>query len=156
MVHDARGRTVSVGSRRRTVPASLRRALEWRDHGCRFPGCGITRVDAHHVRHWADGGATRLDNLLLLCRRHHRAVHEDGYRVTLGRDGEPVFWSPDGRVLPEVPRVPGGATMPAGGAAIRALAGGGVVSPNRRCCRSSTSASPSVCCAGGLAIADRG
>jgi len=106
MVHDARGRTVSVSAHRRTVPASLRRALEWRDRGCRFPGCGVRCVDAHHVQHWADGGATRLDNLLLLCRRHHRAVHEEGYRVTLGRDGEAVFLGPDGRVLPEVPAAP--------------------------------------------------
>jgi hypothetical protein len=88
------------------VPASLRRALEWRDGGCRFPGCGIARVDAHHVRHWADGGATRLDNLLLLCRRHHRAVHEEGYRVTLTADGEAVFRTPDGRVLPAAPPAP--------------------------------------------------
>jgi hypothetical protein len=60
----------------------MQRALRARDRGCRFPGCDNRRfVDAHHVRHWAHGGETSLDNLILLCRRHHRAVHEGGYRV---------------------------------------------------------------------------
>ncbi len=65
----------------RTVPPALRRALDHRDRGCRFPGCGLRFCDAHHVTHWADGGATRLGNLVLLCRRHHRAAHDDGFRV---------------------------------------------------------------------------
>lgn len=87
-----------------TSHAALRRALEWRDRGaCRFPGCGARRCDAHHVRHWAAGGATRLDNLLLLCRRHHRAVHEEGWQVTLRADGGAVFRDPRGRVLPNAP-----------------------------------------------------
>jgi hypothetical protein len=60
----------------------MRRALKRRDGGCRFPGCPDTRfVDAHHIEHWADGGETRLDNLVLLCRHHHRLLHEGGYRI---------------------------------------------------------------------------
>ncbi|HET9768137.1 MAG TPA: DUF222 domain-containing protein, partial [Thermoanaerobaculia bacterium] len=76
MRHDADGRTLDVGRRKRTVSPALRRALVHRDRGCRFPGCGLRLCDAHHVEHWADGGRTKLDNLVLLCRRHHRAVHE--------------------------------------------------------------------------------
>ena len=58
----------------------------------------------HHLRHWAHGGPTTLSNLALLCRRHHRAVHEEGYRVERQADGELRFRRPDGRPLPEVPR----------------------------------------------------
>jgi uncharacterized protein DUF222 len=65
MVQDAEGRTVAVGRRTRTVPAAIRRSLEHRDRGCRFPGCGLRYCDAHHITHWADGGATRLDNLAM-------------------------------------------------------------------------------------------
>ena len=54
---------------------------------CRFPGCTARRCDAHHVEHWIDGGVTSLDNLVLLCRRHHRAVHEGGFGLTQNRDG---------------------------------------------------------------------
>jgi hypothetical protein len=106
MAHAANGRTAALSSTRRSIPPALRRALEWRDRGCRFPGCGLRRTDAHHVRHWADGGATKLDNLVLLCRRHHRAVHEEGYRVLLRGDGELLFREPNGRVLPNVPVPP--------------------------------------------------
>ena len=77
------GSVLDVGRRTRTVPPAIRRALEVRDRGCRFPGCGLRYTDAHHVRHWADGGATRLDNLVLLCPKHHRTVHDGGYRVDL-------------------------------------------------------------------------
>jgi hypothetical protein len=73
---------LDVGRRTRTIPPALRRALRLRDRGCRFPGCENHRfVDAHHIRHWARGGPTALDNLVLLCRRHHRLVHEGGCRV---------------------------------------------------------------------------
>ncbi|MCG8467452.1 MAG: HNH endonuclease, partial [Gemmatimonadetes bacterium] len=116
MTHDPDGRTLDVGRRRRTVPTPLRRALERRDRRCRFPGCRSRFCDAHHVRHWADGGETRLDNLVLLCRHHHRRVHEDGWRVTLGPDGDATFHRPDGRVLPSVPRRP--AVSPASVAAL--------------------------------------
>ena len=78
MTHGTGGQVLDVGRKTRTIPPALRRALAARDRRCRFPGCTARRCDAHHVRHWAHGGATRLDNLVQLCRRHHRAVHEGG------------------------------------------------------------------------------
>ena len=85
------------------MPPALRRALEARDRRCRFPGCQARRCDVHHVEHWADGGATKLSNLVRLCRRHHRAVHEEGFTVHLGQDGAAEFRWPDGRLLPAAP-----------------------------------------------------
>ena len=102
MTHAADGTVGAVGRKTRAVPPALRRALDQRDGGCRFPGCGSRFCDAHHVRHWADGGESRLDNLVLLCRRHHRAVHEDGFRLEMD-DGLPSFRRPDGTPLPESP-----------------------------------------------------
>jgi hypothetical protein len=94
-----------VGRRTRTIGAALRRALAVRDEGrCRFPGCSCRVVDAHHVHHWANGGATELTNLLSLCRYHHVLVHEGGYGVELV--GNAVrFVRPDGRVVPAAPTV---------------------------------------------------
>lgn len=106
MSHRPDGGVLDVGRRRRTVPTALRRALLQRDRGCRFPGCGARFCDAHHVRHWARGGRTRLDNLLLLCRHHHRRVHEEGWKVILEDDGEARFHRPDERLLPDVPKAP--------------------------------------------------
>lgn len=80
---NATGEPMSAGRTARTVPPAMRRALVVRDRRCRFPGCDRPPewTDAHHLRHWADGGETRLDNLVLLCRRHHRAVHELGVEL---------------------------------------------------------------------------
>jgi 5-methylcytosine-specific restriction endonuclease McrA len=103
MRHDAEGRLVEVGTRTRTIPPALRRALQHRDQGCRFPGCGVRHGQGHHLRHWAQGGPTTLSNLAILCRRHHRAVHEEGYEVARGPDGALHFRRPDGRPLPDVP-----------------------------------------------------
>jgi hypothetical protein len=103
MRHAADGRVVEVAARSRTIPPALRRALHHRDRGCRFPGCHVRFGQGHHIRHWAQGGPTVLSNLTLLCRRHHRAVHEEGYRVDRRADGELCFRRPDGRILPEVP-----------------------------------------------------
>jgi 5-methylcytosine-specific restriction endonuclease McrA len=103
MRHDSDGRLVEVGARTRTIPPSLRRALHQRDRGCRFPGCGLPFGQGHHIRHWAQGGPTTLSNLALLCRRHHRAVHEEGYQVDRQLDGSLSFRRPDGRPLPPVP-----------------------------------------------------
>ena len=104
------GSILDVGRKTRTIPPALRRALESRDRGCRFPGCGLRFTDAHHVRHWADGGETKLDNLVLLCRFHHRLVHEEGYTVHFpmgGRVNSPnqrlYFLDPRMRLLPDVP-----------------------------------------------------
>src|SRR5438132_904501 len=103
MRHAPDGQVVEVGARTRTIPPALRRALHHRDQGCRFPGCGLPFGQGHHIRHWAHGGPTTLSNLALLCRRHHRAVHEEGYQVDRQPDGELRFRRPDGRLLPEVP-----------------------------------------------------
>ncbi len=95
-----RSEPLDVGRRSPVVPGPLRRALIARDRTCRFPGCDRHHswCDAHHVRHWADGGATALHNLVVLCRRHHRAVHDGGFGLAMER-GHPVFHRPDGSVL---------------------------------------------------------
>ena len=86
---------LDIGRRTRTIPAAIRRALWVRDRGCRFPGCPHTRfLHGHHIRHWLHGGSTSLDNLVLLCPRHHRMVHEDGFAITVAADGALVFRSP--------------------------------------------------------------
>jgi 5-methylcytosine-specific restriction endonuclease McrA len=103
MRHDRAGRVVEVGARTRTIPPALRRALQHRDGSCRFPGCEVRMGQGHHVRHWAEGGPTTLSNLALLCRRHHRAVHEEGYQIAQLPDGALRFGRPDGRLLPDVP-----------------------------------------------------
>jgi hypothetical protein len=96
---------VHNGRKTRTISPGLRRALRARDRTCRFPGCDNHRfLDAHHVHHWARGGPTALANLVLLCRRHHRAVHEGGY----GLDRRLRFYDPHGRPLQAVPPRPRG------------------------------------------------
>jgi hypothetical protein len=101
------GSVLSLGRKRRTVSPALRRALAARDRGCRFPGCDRTRfVDAHHVRHWSRGGETNLENLVLLCRRHHRLVHEHGYTLQTAADGSAEFRNQHGIVVPNVPPRP--------------------------------------------------
>jgi hypothetical protein len=103
MRHDGEGRAVEIGARTRTIPPALRRALHNRDRSCRFPGCNARFGQGHHVRHWAQGGPTTLENLVVLCRRHHRAVHEEAYQLERLPDGGLQFRRPDGRPLPEVP-----------------------------------------------------
>jgi hypothetical protein len=106
---DKDGTPLSVGRRSRIVPPHIRRALELRDDGCRFPGCGNRICDAHHIVPWKDGGATELGNLVLLCRHHHRRVHEDGFRAQ--RKGKQVhFFDPAGKRIftaPPRPRLRG-------------------------------------------------
>jgi 5-methylcytosine-specific restriction endonuclease McrA len=106
MRHDTDGRITEVGARTRTIPLALRRALQHRDRGCRFPGCWVSLGQGHHIRHWANGGPTTLSNLVVLCRRHHRAVHEEGYRVERLSDGDLRFRRPDGETVPEAPPPP--------------------------------------------------
>jgi hypothetical protein len=101
MVDGANGEPLNVGRKQRTVPAALKRALSARDGGCSFPGCTHTRfVDAHHIRHWADGGETSLANTMLLCGGHHRLVHEGGYAIRKDHHGQWYFMRPDGRAIP--------------------------------------------------------
>ena len=114
---DDRGQPLSVGRRRRTIPPALARALARRDPTCRFPGCtSRSFLDGHHVVHWAHGGETSLTNTLRLCTRHHRFVHEHGYRIEW-QDGAPAFFDGQRRVLAEPPRA---VTEPLGWATIRA------------------------------------
>ena len=118
VLEDTHGNVLNVGRKTRTVSPALRRALTIRDQGCRFPGCTESRfVDAHHIHHWCDGGETKLENLVLLCRRHHRLVHEQGYEIInhvekhhgldkhLGQSGRQrghiEFRRPDRQTLPE-------------------------------------------------------
>ena len=101
---------LNIGRKSRTVPPSIYRALERRDQGCRFPGCTHNRfVDAHHVVHWAQGGETKLSNLVLLCTRHHKAIHEEGFRIEIesvkANSGKCSrsridFYTPTGKYLP--------------------------------------------------------
>ena len=90
---------LDVGRRTAVVPGPMRRAVIVRDRHCRFPACDRPPpwCDAHHVVHWASGGVTALSNLVLLCRRHHRFVHEGGFRLAMV-GGSPVFTRPDGTV----------------------------------------------------------
>jgi len=109
------GENLRLGRKTRKISPALRRALRFRDGGCQFPGCSRTRhLEAHHVEHWLKGGATDLDNLVLLCRFHHMAIHEDGFVVrpatttdqsvptANGRDvlGGWEFFRPDGKQVP--------------------------------------------------------
>jgi hypothetical protein len=106
VVEDSRGNPLDIGGRRRTVPTALRRALQLRDKGCRFPGCTNTRVDSHHVVAWSRGGETKLTNLVSTCRKHHRYVHELGFRVEPQDDGSFAFFAPAGWEVKPVPAPP--------------------------------------------------
>ena len=102
--HGANGEVLDVGRRTRAVPTALRRALLDRDRSqCQFPGCTSRHCDAHHVVHWADGGETQLSNLVLCCRFHHRALHEEGFQVVADAAGQFRFLRPDGVPLPAEP-----------------------------------------------------
>ncbi len=105
--HSADGEVLDVGRRTRTIPTALRRALESRDRNqCQFPGCTSRHCDAHHVVHWADGGETKLGNLVQVCRFHHRALHEEGFRVVADGAGQFQFLRPDGEPVPAVAPAP--------------------------------------------------
>jgi len=102
MQHAADGRVVEVSARTRTIPPALRRAPHHRDRACRFPGCGVRFGQGITSVTGPRAGLPRS----LLCRRHHRAVHEDGYQLARQPDGELQFLRPDGQLLPEAPLVP--------------------------------------------------
>ena len=104
VIQDESGEPLDVGRRHRTVHPSLKRSLLARDKHCRFPGCTHDRwIDAHHVKHWADGGETKPANLVLLCSTHHRMVHEEGFRIEKNFQGEWHFLRPDGRAIAHGP-----------------------------------------------------
>ena len=99
------GKTLTVGRKTRTIPPSIRRAVERRDGGCRFPGCQRTRrLDCHHLVPWVDGGETAVGNLASMCSFHHHLLHEGGFTVEARAGGKLVFRRPDGKRIPAVPR----------------------------------------------------
>ena len=92
------GEPLDIGRKSRSIPTAIARALKARDGGCRYPGCDRSRfTEGHHVKHWADGGETKLGNLVTLCDFHHTLVHEGGYGLRQTDDGLFVFTRPDGR-----------------------------------------------------------
>jgi hypothetical protein len=99
------GGVLDVGRQSRAIPAALRRALWLRDAGCRFPGCANRHfIHGHHIRHWANGGETSLQNLALLCSFHHGLVHEGGFRLCRDPESGALEWfDPRGRPIPHVP-----------------------------------------------------
>jgi hypothetical protein len=100
VIENEQGEPLNVGRKTRTIPPAIRRALNSRDRGCRFPGCTHVRyVDGHHVHHWAQGGETKLSNLVTLCRFHHRQVHEGQVVVQILDDGAFRFVRPDGNTF---------------------------------------------------------
>jgi hypothetical protein len=103
LVLDADRQVVGIGRASRRPPRWLRRRVHARDRGCRYPGCAERRVvSPHHVWHWTRGGPTDLDNLVELCRFHHRLVHEGGWTMTFD-GGAATFTSPAGRVVGDAP-----------------------------------------------------
>lgn len=88
---------IALGRTKREPSASMMRQLRHRDRGCRFPGCGSTAfANAHHIVWWSRGGATDLNNLLLICGFHHRLVHEHGWTVKRADDGRLRWFRADG------------------------------------------------------------
>jgi len=109
--HDETGAVLNVGRRSRSTTTAIRRALDVRDRGCRFPGCGLRFTQPHHVEHWTDGGETSLRNTVLLCRYHHRLVHEGGWDLQWWPHGRVAFTDPRGTIhvggeKPRPPRLP--------------------------------------------------
>ncbi len=101
VLEDDKGNVLDVGRKTRTIPPAIRRTLIQRDKGCRFPGCCESKyVDAHHIHHWCDGGETKMDNLVLLCRKHHRLIHEENYQIKMDETGIPRFTNPNKQAMP--------------------------------------------------------
>ena len=99
-MEDEKGEPLSIGRKSRVIPPAMRRALKARDKNCRFPGCTHRyRIDGHHIKHWADGGETSLDNLVQLCRFHHTLVHDGGFGCDKNAQGDVVFRNPLGQII---------------------------------------------------------
>ena len=106
LLDDGNGNEMRLGRRSRVVRGRLRRAVRLRDGGCRFPGCSRRGwLDAHHIIHWLDDGLTDLENLLSLCRFHHRRVHEGGWTIDGDPTGTLTFVNPTGRTVTETPPI---------------------------------------------------
>jgi len=103
ITEDEKGEPLSIGRKSRIVPLAMQRALRSRDGNCcTFPGCHHRRfLHNHHVKHWSNNGETNLDNLMLLCTRHHTLVHEGGFRIEKDFQDRWSFLRPDGIAVPE-------------------------------------------------------
>jgi hypothetical protein len=98
MLEDEFGEPLAIGRRTRTIPPAIRRAMNARDQGCRFPGCNHTRfLHGHHIQHWAHQGETSLNNLVTLCSYHHTLIHEGGFTVERLADGSLEWRTPRGK-----------------------------------------------------------
>ena len=107
IIEDETGEPISIGRKSRVIPPAMRRALKSRDKQCRFPGCTHRHfIDGHHIRHWSDGGETSLDNLVQLCRFHHRLVHEGGFGCEKNDAGSVIFRDKEGARIPWTGRPP--------------------------------------------------
>ena len=93
------GDVLNIGRRSRVIPRAISHALAIRDQGCRFPGCSQRKwTDAHHIKHWATGGETSLDNLVTLCRHHHRRLHQGDFALA-ANDGDLTFTNSRGETI---------------------------------------------------------
>ena len=98
---------LNIGRKSRIIPPAMRRALKARDENCRFPGCTHKYyIDGHHIKHWSDGGETSLDNLVQLCRHHHRLVHEGGFSCQKNAEGKVEFRNRSDRLIARAGRLP--------------------------------------------------
>ncbi|NQZ12541.1 MAG: HNH endonuclease, partial [Algicola sp.] len=110
VLEDENGDVLNISRNTRTVPPLLKRALNIRDETCCFPGCCESRyVDFHHIKHWCNYGETKKDNLVKLCRFHHRQLHKDSYfiekRIVEGKQ-ELTFKTSTGLIMEQNPRLP--------------------------------------------------
>ena len=104
---DDNGEILNIGRKSRIIPPAMRRALRYRDQGCRFPGCTHQHtIDGHHITHWSKGGETSLGNLVQLCRFHHRLVHEGGFTCEKNPAGGIEFRDPGGRGIDRAGQLP--------------------------------------------------
>ncbi len=108
VISGPRSEPLDIGRATPVVPAGMRRALEARDGGCTFPGCDRPPdwTDSHHLVHWAKGGETKIENLTLLCRRHHRLHHTRAFRIDREQHARPRWFRPDGSEIAPSARPP--------------------------------------------------
>jgi len=94
---------LSIGRKSRIIPKGIERAVRARDNNCcKFPGCHNRRfLQCHHVEHWSNNGETSVENLMLLCTKHHTLLHEGGFRIETDFQGDWYFVRPDGIAVPE-------------------------------------------------------
>ncbi|MDY7091259.1 MAG: HNH endonuclease, partial [Actinomycetota bacterium] len=118
VVLNGKGMPLDVGRAERTIPPAIRKAITARDGGCAHPGCDRppSWSEIHHIKEWAQGGKTKVSNLVMLCRLHHREIHSTDWIVRIAADGLPEFippeWLDRTRTPRRQPRVPVGNAPP--------------------------------------------